>query len=142
MSTTTSVLYGADAVELVSKFVPGEWKENDVSIVILLRDNVLHGACILNKFDEYSVELTFYFVNSPIMVREFVEEIFTEIFITQNKLVALMYTSSSNSKMLRLHQRLNHTFSGIVPQRFGENAGYLFTITKDEAIDKWLKRFK
>ena len=142
MSTTTAVLYGADAVGLANKICPAQWRVDDTVVISLLRGDVLHGAVIINNWQLYSVELTFVFVNNPIVVSEFVETIYKVIFEDNNKLVAIMKTAMDNKKMVRLHERLGHSFAGIIHHQFGENQpGLLFTIDKHGAIDKWIKRF-
>lgn len=135
------IFHGVEAVEIASKSLPGSWRVDDtISIVHAVADEV-SSVCILNKFEEHSVELTFAHVNKLSNISEFIREIFNEIFIHQGKKVAVMITSVENKRMILLHKKLGHTFSGIIPFRFGDADGFIFTIVREEAERLWLQRF-
>lgn len=133
--------YGEPAVELANSVFPANWRKDDIIVIIHAVENDVSSMCILNKFEEHSVELTFAHFNRLAKISDFAQEVFDEIFIHQDKKVAIMITASKNSKMNILHKRLGHTQSGRIPNRFGDDDGILYTITKEEAERLWLERF-
>lgn len=132
---------GEAAVEAASNLFPGNWIAEDTVVILHVVGAEVLSACILNKFEEHSVELTFAHVNKLSNVREFTQEVFDEIFIVQKKKVAIMCSSVENKRMILLHKKLGHTFSGIIPLRFGDADGFIFTVVREEAERLWLQRF-
>lgn len=133
--------FGETAVQLAKSVFPANWKTDDIIVIIHAVEDEVSSMCILNRFDEHSVEITFAHLNRLVDISLFTKEIFDEIFIHQNKKVAIMITASRNQRMISLHKRLGHKQTGFIPKRFGDDDGILYTITKEEAEELWLKRF-
>lgn len=135
------IFYGDEAVQIASKTMPGLWRADDTISIVHAVDGEVSSVCILNKFEEHSVELTFAHVNKLSNMGDFAKEIFDEIFIHQGKKVAVMITSVENRKMVLLHKKMGHTFSGIIPLRFGDADGLIYTVVREEAERLWINRF-
>lgn len=129
----TILFDGEYAVHLANRIAPygGNFIVNDTIVLVAEKEEDVRAAVILNRFEEHSVEASI--VSSGRYVYpKFIHLVYAQVFNHQNKDVLIMWTSSKNERMNKIHEKCGHSKSGTCPNKFGDEDGILWTFTKEE----------
>ena len=129
----TIFLSGNDAAELANKVSPygGKFLPEDTVACVYQVDGEVRCVVILNHWESSSVEGTV-ISSGKFVSRKFIRDVYDFIFNNQDRKLLLMWTSIENGEMISIHQKFGHRISGMAQNKFGDETGVLWSMTKTQ----------